>query len=265
MTGKGDSDMNELTPVEYADQRVLTTAQFAEAYGCTTEQIKVNFHNNKNRFVEGKHFFKVDGEALGDLRGKNINLQISPMTRVLYLWTERGASRHSKMLGTDMAWEVYDQLEETYFNVRPQPILDPLKILQGSIEQLVRLDEGQKKLTRRMDNIGSIITLRPWNWREQVNNMLNRISRKAGGKDAYMNLRRETYKALDERFHVDTEARLTRLKKRMAEAGNKKTAITKTNVLDVIAADPKLTEGYIQIVKEYAIKYGMDVEEERQE
>ena len=258
--------MNEFTPVEYANQRVLTTEQLADAYGCTPRQLKQNFNNNKERFVEGKHFFKVEGEALHEFKNEVENFDlVGKNASVIYLWTERGASRHSKMLGTDMAWEVYDQLEETYFNVRPQPILDPLKIVQGSIQQLVRLDEGQKKLTRRMDNIGSIITLRPGNWREQVNNMLNRISRKAGGKDAYMNLRRETYKALDERFHVDTEARLTRLKKRMAEAGNKKTAITKTNVLDVIAADPKLTEGYIQIVKEYAIKYGMDVEEERQE
>lgn len=260
--------MNKLMVVEYADQRVLTTAQLADAYGCTTEQIKVNFHNNKSRFVEGKHFFKVDGEALSDLRVKNINLQISPMTRVLYLWTERGASRHSKMLGTDMAWEVYDQLEETYFNVRPQPkpplILDPLKILQGSIEQLVRLDAEQKELARRIDNIGNIITLRPENWREKVNNILNRIAGKMGDKEAYKNLRRDSYKALDERYHVATADRLTRMKKRMAEAGNSKTAIAKANVLDVIEADPKLTEGYIQIVKEYAIKYGLDLEEEAQ-
>lgn len=30
----------------------------------------------------------------------------------------------------------------------------------------------------------------------------------------------------------------------------------------IFEADPKLTEGYIQIVKEYAIKYGLDLEEE---
>lgn len=261
--------MNKLTPVEYAEQRVLTTEQLADAYGCTPRQIKQNFNNNKSRFIEGKHFFKVEGEALHEFKNEVENFDlVGKNANVLYLWTERGASRHSKMLGTDMAWEVYDQLEETYFNVRPQPkpplILDPLKILQGSIEQLVRLDEEQKELARRIDNIGNIITLRPENWREKVNNILNRIAGRMGDKEAYKNLRRDSYKALDERYHVATADRLTRMKKRMAEAGNSKTAIAKANVLDVIEADPKLTEGYIQIVKEYAIKYGLDLEEEAQ-
>lgn len=261
--------MNKLTPVEYAEQRVLTTEQLADAYGCTPRQIKQNFNNNKSRFIEGKHFFKVEGEALHEFKNEVENFDlVGKNANVLYLWTERGASRHSKMLGTDMAWEVYDQLEETYFNVRPQPkpplILDPLKILQGSIEQLVRLDAEQKELARRIDNIGNIITLRPENWREKVNNILNRIAGRMGDKEAYKNLRRDSYKALDERYHVATADRLTRMKKRMAEAGNSKTAIAKANVLDVIEADPKLTEGYIQIVKEYAIKYGLDLEEEAQ-
>ena len=253
----------ELTVIEHEGQRVLTTEQLAEAYGCTPRQIKQNFNNNKIRFIEGKHFFKVEGEALHEFKNEVENFDlVGKNANVLYLWTERGASRHSKMLGTDMAWEVYDQLEETYFNVRPQPILDPLKILQGSIEQLVRLDAEQKELARRIDNIGNIITLRPENWREKVNNILNRIAGKMGDKEAYKNLRRDSYKALDERYHVATADRLTRMKKRMAEAGNSKTAIAKANVLDVIEADPKLTEGYIQIVKEYAIKYGLDLEEE---
>ena len=257
----------ELTVIEHEGQRVLTTEQLAEAYGCTPRQIKQNFNNNKSRFIEGKHFFKVEGEALHEFKNEVENFDlVGKNANVLYLWTERGASRHSKMLGTDMAWEVYDQLEETYFNVRPQPkpplILDPLKILQGSIEQLVRLDAEQKELARRIDNIGNIITLRPENWREKVNNILNRIAGKMGDKEAYKNLRRDSYKALDERYHVATADRLTRMKKRMAEAGNSKTAIAKANVLDVIEADPKLTEGYIQIVKEYAIKYGLDLEEE---
>lgn len=264
--------MTELTVIEYEGQRVLTTEQLAEAYGCTAQQIKQNFNNNKSRFTEGKHYFRLEGDDLRLFKelfegGSKISTTLK-YTSVLYLWTERGASRHSKMLGTDMAWEVYDQLEETYFNVRPQPkpplILDPLKILQGSIEQLVRLDAEQKELARRIDNIGNIITLRPENWREKVNNILNRIAGKMGDKEAYKNLRRDSYKALDERYHVATADRLTRMKKRMAEAGNSKTAIAKANVLDVIEADPKLTEGYIQIVKEYAIKYGLDLEEEAQ-
>ena len=44
-----------MKPVEYHTERVLTTEQLAEAYGCETRQIKQNFNNNKEHFVECKH------------------------------------------------------------------------------------------------------------------------------------------------------------------------------------------------------------------
>ena len=43
----------ELTVIEHEGQRVLTTEQLAEAYGCTPRQIKQNFNNNKSRFIGG--------------------------------------------------------------------------------------------------------------------------------------------------------------------------------------------------------------------
>ena len=106
--------MNKIISIEHNNERVLTTGQLAQAYECDGRQIKQNFNNNADRFVEGQHYFKLEGEALRKLRVENIDLQISPMTRSLYLWTRRGASRHSKMLGTDKAWEMFDALEENY-------------------------------------------------------------------------------------------------------------------------------------------------------
>ena len=53
------------------------------------------------------------------------------MARTLYLWTERGASRHCKILDTEKAWEQFDHLEDTYFRVKEMPRLqgqpDPLE------------------------------------------------------------------------------------------------------------------------------------------
>ena len=43
-------------------------------------------------------------------------------TSQLYLWTERGANRHCKILDTDKAWEQFDNLEETYFKVKQKGI-----------------------------------------------------------------------------------------------------------------------------------------------
>lgn len=124
---------NNLIPVEFNDQRILTTEQLAEVYGTEANNIKNNFNNHKEQFVEGKHYYLLQGEILKAFRLQvnDIDLQISPMTRALYLWTERGASRHCKILDTEKAWEQFDNLEDTYFRVKEQPKLcgrmDPLE------------------------------------------------------------------------------------------------------------------------------------------
>lgn len=138
--------MSDLIPIEYRAERVLTTEQLAQAYECETVQISQNFLNNKNHFEEGKHFFKLEGDALKNLRLENIDLQISPMTRTLYLWTRRGASRHSKMLGTDRAWEMFDALEENYFNPRPKALTPAEQMAQGLLAAQKLLAEKDKRI-----------------------------------------------------------------------------------------------------------------------
>lgn len=116
--------MNKQTPatladinrVEFNGEPVLTTAQLADAYQASAQQIAQNFINNRERFVEGKHFFRINGDELKNLRFENFELQISEKTRVLYLWTKRGAARHCKSVGTDIAWNVFEALEDNYFN-----------------------------------------------------------------------------------------------------------------------------------------------------
>lgn len=134
-------------PVDYNGVRVLTTEQLAQAYECETVQISQNFLNNKDHFKEGKHFFKLEGDALKNLRLENIELQISPKARCLYLWTRRGASRHCKMLGTEKAWEMYDNLEENYFNPRLSKELTGRELMaKALIEAQAVLAEKDKRI-----------------------------------------------------------------------------------------------------------------------
>ncbi|BEN05088.1 ORF6N domain-containing protein [Serratia bockelmannii] len=131
-------EAKDLQIVEYRGQRVVTTEQMAAGYGTDVANIKVNYSRNANRFVEGKHFFKVVGKELADLRVSFSYLQISSKTRSLMLWTERGAANHAKMLETDQAWSYYDEMVEFYFTRRealPAPAdLSKLEILQLAIE-----------------------------------------------------------------------------------------------------------------------------------
>ena len=130
--------MKELTILEHNAVRVLTTEQLAEAYGCEVHNIKQNFNNNKSRFTEGKHYFRLDGAELKNFKSRveNIDLPLSKFASSVYLWTKRGAARHSKMLGTDLAWDVFDELEESYFN--PTKGMTPEEFLLYSAQRLIR-------------------------------------------------------------------------------------------------------------------------------
>ncbi|EJL4239108.1 ORF6N domain-containing protein [Escherichia coli] len=129
-----------LSPITHNQIPVITTELLAQLYGTEPVRIRQNHHENKVRFVEGKHFFKVVGNDLKELRvalnySQNLQpslrgLQISPKARSLILWTERGAARHAKMLETDRAWEVFEKLEDCYFS---QKIPEQLQLPESTL------------------------------------------------------------------------------------------------------------------------------------
>lgn len=105
--------------VYYRAQKVITTESLAVGYGATTQQLINNFNRNKARFEEGKHYYLVGGQELKEMKNHNsLRDVVNKHTSQLILWTERGASRHAKMLETDQAWDYFELLEETYFNSR---------------------------------------------------------------------------------------------------------------------------------------------------
>jgi len=107
--------------VNYNEQRVITSKQLANLYGCDVQRILQNFNNNKGKFVEGRHYFKLSGDALKEFKatvGSSIQSTDLKFVSVLILWTKRGASRHCKSVDTEQAWEVFEELEETYFAVQ---------------------------------------------------------------------------------------------------------------------------------------------------
>lgn len=112
--------VKNLSPVTYNQIPVITTELLVRLYGTEAIRIQQNHHENKSRFIEGKHFFKAVGDELKNLRlvlSESQNaVKISPKTRSLILWTERGAARHAKMLETDQAWDVFEKLEDCYFS-----------------------------------------------------------------------------------------------------------------------------------------------------
>lgn len=107
--------------IEYNSVPVMTTEQLADFYGTGADNVKKNFSNNASRFIEGKHYFKVEGDQLKAFKNMVTDIHHVPKhTARLMLWTEKGAARHAKILDTDKSWNVFEQLEDCYFNVKKQ-------------------------------------------------------------------------------------------------------------------------------------------------
>ena len=134
-------EVKDLVPVDYANQRVLLTAQLADKYMTTPKHINDNFQNAKAQFVEGVHYFKLTGTALREFKNRVETFGVvGTRARSLYLWTEQGALLHCKMLNTDAAWKVFKDLSNFYFAHRD----DNLDELKAQIAQLKQENQALK-------------------------------------------------------------------------------------------------------------------------
>lgn len=107
----------ETAVISYKGARVCTTKQLARFYGCSEKNIQDNLENHRARFDAGRHFVTVEGDDLKMFKARypddiGVPLKFSPK---LYLWTERGAARHAKILTTQKAWDMFEMMEDCYF------------------------------------------------------------------------------------------------------------------------------------------------------
>lgn len=250
--------MENLQVIERENQRVLTTAQIAEQYETSTDGIKVNFNRNKERYTEGKHYYCLTGDELKELKSEvsNCNLVKSNVNK-LYLWTEKGALLHAKSLNTDKAWQAYEFLVDNYFETKkqqPLPAMSQMEMIAAIASNAAELEKKQRELERRMDLISETISLDKGEWRRDTHSLVCRIARATNSTvgEVYS----ELYILLENRAGVNLEARKYHMRKRMIQEGVPYSIASKKNNIDVIAMDKKLTEIYLAIVKEMAIKAG---------
>ncbi|WP_219951437.1 ORF6N domain-containing protein [Dickeya zeae] len=136
--------VENLPAISHNSVPVITTELLSQLYGTEPIRIRNNHSRNRDRFDEGKHYFKITGKDLENLRVslRDSQNKIHSNVRFLILWTERGAARHAKMLETDQAWDVFEKLEDCYFNQRESrpektttlertPLRDAVNLLVG--------------------------------------------------------------------------------------------------------------------------------------
>lgn len=124
--------------------------------------------------------------------------------------------------------------------------------------ELKRLNTVVEETKQQVNNIKEVVALNTINWRKDVNTMINAIAKSQGGFDQYKNIRNESYQLLEERAHASLSTRVTNKKRKMALEGVATSKVEKVSKLDVIGEDKRLLEIYLAIVKEMAIKFGVD-------
>ena len=182
---------------------------------------------------------------------------------VFYLLGMKAQNETALRFQNWLALDVIPSIRKTgSYNVnQPQCIED---VLISSLQEMkaLRLEinntkEEVNELKEENQNIRDLVALSPNQWREDTTKIINKIATKLGGYTYIEVIRKESYKILNSTYGVDVNRRLLNKKKNMALEGCSKSKIAKVNVLDVIAEDKKLIQGYVSIVSKMAIKYGI--------
>lgn len=248
----------------------------AEQFGTEEARIRQSFTRNQERFIEGKHYYKLEGAELADFKGSYLNDTSLKFVSELMLWTERGTARHAKILETDEAWQVYEELEETYFRVKEPQIdtaqLSPQTQLILQLSQSIARAELEAKETKQLaieakadattaketikEIKNSLAELPKDQWRKWVNGSLSEIAFKSGNSSQnHEDIRSDSYKLLEDRAGADLSTRVRNGRKRLEESGATKTAIENYRKLDAIEEDKRLKEIYTGIIQKMRIKY----------
>mgnify|MGYP006889872326 CR=1 FL=1 len=119
-----------------------------------------------------------------------------------------------------------------------------------------------KQLEQKVDGIKNVVALNSTQWRDRSSRIINRIARaceESPTPDTYRMIRDDIYKEVEQRGGFRLGIRLTNMRRRMADNGVCKSKRDRLTKMDVIAEDRRLIEIFVAVVKEFAIKYGIEI------
>ncbi|MGZ0680630.1 Rha family transcriptional regulator [Bacillus paralicheniformis] len=173
-----------------------------------------------------------------------------------YTFGRKGAMQLALKYDATTRFKVIERIEQLEKQQQPKT---PLEVLQGTINQLVEQDKRMNQLEGQVNNISNIVSMNNVGWREKVNVILKKIAKNWTGVEPYRSVMNLSYERLEQRAGCKLDIRLNNRKERALSQGMSKTYVKKINKLDVIAEEKRLVEIYIQIVKEMAIQFKVNI------
>lgn len=136
------------------------------------------------------------------------------------------------------------------------------QMFQAMAKNELETKEAKKlalEATQSVNNISNIVSLNNVEWREKVTIILRKIAKNWTGVEPYRSVINLSYEKLEKRAGCNLTIRLNNRKERAIAQGMNKSYVNKISKLDCIAEEKRLVEIYLQVVKEMAIQFRVNI------
>lgn len=257
-------------------EKVVLAKTIAEIHDVELRDLNKLINNNIDEFEEGIDLLDLKGDDDFAVIAKNSGLYSQNALNAssnIYLLSEQGYMALVSLMRTEKARELRKKFRREYFAMRKviKEEKSNLDNLSPQLQLLINMELEQKRLKQQLNEVNNnalaakaeikeirqVVNLDTTNWRSETRTLIAKIARKQGDLKYIRDFTNESYELLDKRFGVSLERRFNNKRLRMIDNGASRTTVNKLNYLDVIEEDKKLIEGYVAIVKDMAIKYGI--------
>ena len=256
-------------------EKVVLAKTIAEIHEVDLKRINELINKNLDEFEEGIDILNLKDGSDFEVVATDLGFITSNRQEYCYILSEQGYFTLVSLMRTEKAKELRKKFRREYFAMRNQikenkptciedvliTSLQEMKMLKQQLNQInnnaLRANKLAVEAQEEVNSIKEVVSLDTTSWRSETQTLIAKIARNQGGFEHINLLKSESYELLNKRFGVNLEIRLTNRRRRMAEEGVSKSKRDKLNYLDVISEDKKLIEGYVAIVKDMAIKYGI--------
>ena len=256
-------------------EKVVLAKTIAEIHEVDLKRINELINKNLDEFEEGIDILNLKDGSDFEVVATDLGFITSNRQEYCYILSEQGYFTLVSLMRTEKAKELRKKFRREYFAMRKQikeqkpACIEDLIIMQAQSLKDMRQQVNQAnnnalranrlatEAQEEVKSIKEVVSLDTTSWRSETQTLIAKIARNQGGFEHINLLKSESYELLNKRFGVNLDIRLTNKRRRMAEEGVSKSKRDKVNYLDVISEDKKLIEGYVAIVKDMAIKYGI--------
>lgn len=253
-----ENDLFKVSAKQEGDQILFDAEQVARCLGFVSKTYK------NGTAYENVRWSRVNGFLPQVAEIKSGDLIPEPL---VYKLAFKASNDLAEKFQDWLAIDVIPSIRKTGFYGIDTTQLSPELQMMNQMFQAVAKNELETKEAKKLaiqaskkaENISNLVTLTSDDWRDKVNSILKKIARNWTGVEPYRSVKNLSYERLEKRARCNLNIRLNNRKERALAQGMSKAYVQRINKLDCIAEEKRLVEIYLQVVKEMAIQFNIDI------